>query len=424
MITTLPSMEAFGTQFQTSRREKALMAQHARWYEDDFRTLLPRTDNLASGYALLDTDDIIHFPLFSTASEFINDAVIGEMPAISTETDAQREWIDEHRSMIDRALRDATRYWSIHDLAVFTSEPGFIRAVDPTYYYRVGEPSQRDAVVGHIIAYPYREPDLEEINTGSDLERVPNRIKVLKVYPASETNPQGQRSTVQTFLISGEAGIVGQPVTAEEESPISAVCIAGRADSWYEGARDIASRILLEGSNIHQDLNRYRNRIQFVPASVAAAMRLSLPRQERESATGLDLRSKIEGKIRPMIALDAATGEEPFDFPEQGIDLSYAFEFYRSMWDSFFITAGVPPSSYGIGVGRGESGYAREKAQDAASSRARAYRRDLTDCLPQLSIAAGCPAMPKDLGFTWIAPPFKDRGQTEESVLMQLERAS
>ena len=86
------------------------------------------------------------------------------------------------------------------------------------------------------------------------------------------------------------------------------------------------------------------------------------------------------------------------------------------MLDLFFIASGLPPSSFGIGIGRGESGFARERAQDAASSRARAYRRDLAECLPILVRAAGIPGNGK-VSFNWSAPPFQDRSKRQQELL-------
>ena len=76
----------------------------------------------------------------------------------------------------------------------------------------------------------------------------------------------------------------------------------------------------------------------------------------------------------------------------------------------------MPVSSFGIGIGRGESGYAREKAQDASSSRIRAYRRDTADCFPGLCRAAGAPKAGM-LSFNWATQPFVDKSVAQEWLL-------
>lgn len=418
-ISQVPDIRAFGTGYHTQDLRKVQASERAEWYDARYdKTLLPPSSSIASGRALLADADIINLPIFQLASDFMANAVLGESPASSPNTQAQTAWVDENETMIDRALRRATRYWSIHDYAVFTAEPGYIRAIDPISYYRVGEPDQRDATVGHIIAYPYREPVLDEIQQGEAVfERIPNRIRVDKVYP------DGQGATTQVFEYDG-ASIIGRALTGEESSPYTAVVTAGAGNAWYHGAKDLAARIILGISNVDQDLNRFRNRIRWYPNSVATDMTNEVPQEQRieiadngsvRVLNSGEVKAKIERRIRPVVIL-SGDDTDPMDDGAGGIMLDAPFEQLRTALDLFFMTSGLPPSSFGIGVGRGESGVARERAQDAASARARAYRRDLTDGLPILCERAGAPAG-GPIGFNWSAPPFQDMTARQQELL-------
>lgn len=417
MIVTLPTMDAFGTGFQIGREEKYAMRDHSDWYNSDFRSLLPPRDSLARGRLLLpDQSDVINLPLFRLASDFLGNAVIGELPAHSPNSQAQEAWVERHESIIMRALRRATVYWSIHDYTVFTSERGFIRAYDPQYYWRVGDPAQRDELVGHILAHPYREVRIDEVNANvHHLERVPDRIQVLKVYPE---NPDSENptmpSTVEIYELSGRDGVVGRRLSGPSMSSVTAACVAGDGDSFYPGSKDLAAQIILDFSNIEQDLNRDRNMIELFPAEVADAIKRAAPRSQRSD----DLRGLREYLYTQRFPAASFDPERGMPQPrKESIRLDSAFEMLRSSLDLFFMASGVPPSSFGIGVGRGESGFAREKAQDAASARARAYRRDLADCLPILCAKAGAPPNGGMIGWTWASPPFQDRAARQAELI-------
>ena len=111
----------------------------------------------------------------------------------------------------------------------------------------------------------------------------------------------GGVSTVQTFQFTGN--IVGQPLTELEISPITSVCVAGDGESWYQGVREIASNILIGYTNLTRDLNRYRNRITYIPAGVGNSLRQSLA-EEGRSFNLATLKLEIESQINPVIALE------------------------------------------------------------------------------------------------------------------------
>ena len=153
-----------------------------------------------------------------------------------------------------------------------------------------------------------------------------------------------------------------------------------------------------------------------MPQSVVDSIRLSFGRRSTNNLT--QLAQRIEEVRNAYLGLDEDS--VPPEFSAEMLELQYHLESYHSLLDQFFLMSGVPPSSFGIGIGRGESGIAREKGQDAASSRARAYRRDLTQCLRELCVGAGMPD--EDVAFTWIGTPFESESARADRAMMLFEK--
>ena len=282
-----------------------------------------------------------------------------------------------------------------------------ITAVDPVAYYRVGAPDQPDELVGHIIAFTWREKTIEELNTIHDTE-IPNRMTVLKV--------SGGESRQEVFEYT--EGIIGNLIETEETA-VTGICVAGHGESWYSDVQDLAARIMTEYTLIFDDLNRNRNRPIYLPASIRTDIEFALQTKGLEAVTAEDVAREIRKIIRPYITLTEEDSQFPEGLNDSTLDLEAPFEAYNTSLDLFFIGSGLPPSSFGIGIGRGESGYAREKAQDAATARARRYRQDISDCMPDMVVGMGAPAN-GEYAFNWSSPPFQDRSAHQAEILGQL----
>lgn len=406
----LESMEEFGTGYHVNFPEPFERRKYNDWYDKRYNTLYRNEPSISNGRKLLDNQyDTIDLPVFKVASDFYNSAVLAEEPAMTSQTTSGTTWLEQNKGRILRALRRGTKHWSIQDYGVWTAEPNMIRAVEPTFYFRVGEPDQPDALVGHIIAVPWRYRTLDELNVHVQ-GNIPNRITVIKVG----VNEQGERfSTQQVFEFDGN--VIGSALTGLTPSTIVSVCVAGTGDSWYGDVQDLAGRIITSITLIDDDINRMRNQPRFVPGSLREKLNELLTINER-TPSPQQLVKSINELIRPVVVIDGQEDDASAYSTDKVIDLSGTFEALRTQLDLFFIGSGLPPSSFGIGVGRGESGYAREKAQDAASARARAYRSDLTECLPELVVGAGAP-QGGTYTFNWSAPPFQDRTARQQEII-------
>lgn len=411
------SMDAIseGFHYQFAELRDARLANE--WYAANYNSLLPQIPSTQNGLKLLrpdeSTDDLVVYPYHKLASDFIGQAAIAEMPGYGSADTGVMEWLDENFIYVDRALRRATRYWQIHDEAVLTAEVGandmpLIRASDPTNYIRIGELSQPDALVGHVLIYPYRQPESLAEQKQHTNQR-PNRVKVVKFI-------QDQLSVVEEYMFDGV--LVFGRMISREESPIRAVCVAGNRHGWYKESGGIVARLLITQSLIIRAINRYENRMRFIPPSLLTYLRAA--GNDRTPKTITELGRAIESVVNPYAPTGERQDESPPVFSAELLDLVHHLAVYNTNLDLFFLISGVPPNAFGIGVGKNESGVSREMGQNAAGSRARAYRRDLSQCLPELCVAAGMPDMP--VAFSWVGTPFES--ETDRSTrIMELFKA-
>lgn len=421
LMILIDNMDAVGEGYVVNFPEIGEQERHVEWYKGEFTSMFPEA-TVNNGLKLFDTTtDLIRLPVFSTTSNFYSAAALAESPSISTESLEAKAWIKDHKAMIEKSLERGARRWSVHGTAIITAEDGFIRALDyddNAIYLRVGERDRPDTLVGHVLLYPFYMPQEE----GEELVHnvnVPNRIRVEKFF--------GDNGTLQTFHFDGHT--IGVPVEGDagrlSASPITAFCVAGDGDTWYSRLDSIGSMLLIMISNIHGTIMRFENRPVYLPVRVYNMMREELERIQRmmQDAGNTDEEEPIitlqqvaqafDKLVRPRMGID--NEEEPPMGSAETLELVTQFEALRSYQDYFYLGSGLPPASYGIGVGRGESGIARERAQDAAATRIRAFRRDLSECLPNLVAGAGMPAA--DISFNWITSPFEDRSKKQEEVI-------
>ena len=411
MVALVSSFEEFGTGYHVNHPQVEMQKRWYRWYACDYSELLPpRTVN--NGLSLIDDDDLIKEPLFKTASDFISNSFMSDMPTPEVlDPDGEgAAWLKANARMLDRQLLRAVKYWSIIGQGVLTGEPGRIRAHDPTVYYRVGEPDDDDATVGHILAYPWREKTFEELQQPTNI--LPdNRITITKV------DAEGV-ATVQTFYYS-EARIIGEPYNAVAESPITAVCTFGLNDGWYEDAKSVAARIIISISLINMDINRWRNAPVYVPASIANDIKNSIAVQSGSTRLGTDVSLSevteyVKTRVRPVIAINEkdalAIGEA-----QMAPDLSHAFMEIDRFEETFGKIANLTPDAFGYRAPN-TSGVAMERAEDAAAARIQRGRNDVVECLPRLIKAAGFPA-DEDVSFNWTGNPFQNKSAQLDDLL-------
>ena len=388
----------------------------ARWYDADYTELFVGSDTMANGRAQLQKLNALpNIPVFRTASLLLTDAALSEMPAPSGATTEQQEWWEAQLPDIQRALQPAARQWGIYNLSVIAVEtpqgaPPRLRSVDPRYYYRVGRLDERDAEVGHILMFPFREGDIQIDQSNQD-GGVYNRITVVKVLP-------DKPPTTQTFEYAGSK--IGRPITAEMPSTIQAVFTAGEGDSWYGGARDAAANLMIAAGMAIVELNQYANRVTYLHAQAATAIAQAVAGSKENYNTERGRKAIIREfteTLRPYLILNP--DEDPPGDSAMPPDMEGRFRLIETFADLFYMISRMTPNIFGIGIGRGESGVAREQGAQAASIAVRRYRGQLADVLGPACILMGMPGV--KCGFVWPGPPFQSREAREEQVRLDWE---
>lgn len=379
-----------------------------QWYNSDFSTLVPQ-GTVDNGLQLLPRG-VTAIPLFQFVSDFSAEAAYADGPSYSTNVPAIDAWLQENYYKIDKALQRAVRYWSICDVAVLVASDDKVEAIDPIHYFRVGSPDQPDELIGHIIASRYVDRSFQE-QLQPTYQRTPNRIKVIKFRDGVGFE--------QTFVYHPD--IVGQPVTPLTMSLIKAICVSGSWNSWYGGIKELAAQLLITHSVHSAQLNRYANRATYLPIETLDAIRDSVPPGEARLSAQAAAKAFSE-MTRPVVGITQSE-DGSYNVPPESI---YSEDFQSRemhldrLWDIFYLASGASPQSYGVGVGKGESGFAREKAQDAAAARVRAFRRDMAECLPKVCRAMGCPD--GDITFNWSAPPFQSHSAHVDEIVRLYEK--
>ena len=395
------SLDQFGPGFQFVFPRVTAEERWDKWYNSDFASLWPEP-SIDNGLKLIkEQGDLITMPLFQIASDFYTEATVSERPAVSTDSEELRVWLEDNETELYKAIRRGVRKWSIKGrLILATHDDGTLREVDPTAYFRVGSFEDPDDLVGHVIAYRYYEYDELELKSPFSY-RHPNRVRVIKYAPEQNIN------TVQVFGFAGH--VIGEPMTGLEPAGISALCVGGDGDSWYGDAQRVAAQFMIRLTNNQRVLNLHDNRPLLLPQSILAN---NAPGDTRTNTQRLQAFREL---ISPVVTYHDEDKVGSIGVVGKDYALVEARESLFQLATLYYLISGLPPSAFGINIGRNESGEARARAQDRAAARIRSLREDLSRCLPVLIKGMGAPE--GDIKFSWRTSPFDNRDEREARIL-------
>ena len=370
-----------------------------RWYGGDYASLLPNA-TIGNGLKLFDRTDLIKVNLPKILSGFIEIATLAEPPNVSSDSAEAIQWTDENFEAVYRVIKEGGNWWSRKRVSVWvTFQDGTMDTIDPSEYIRVGRVTDPDVQVGHIILQVYTERTPDQL-LRPNAYVTPNRIKVYR-YAPSFTPPVNVEETYE-FTGTETYGVVGN-LLESKPAEITSMFVAGDRRPWMQDAKDLMARFMIKLTNLDTTLNHYDNAPRLIPNKWFLGdfgQRLDLgemtPTQRLEA---------YRNAVRPSFAVDDESGNIAYAVQEP------AFEYSRDLHALFdhilMFTIGASPQSVGFNLGAGESGIAREKAQDMLASICRSFRRDLEFGLPILFTGLGAPAVP--YSFSWASSPFENR---------------
>ena len=376
-----------------------------RWYNGQFETLFPPA-TIDNGRKLLAWDDIIKINLPRVFSQFYEDAIMSERPVV-TGADALIAWLAENGMGVWERIGRGVQQWSIKGTGVLVSyQGGMLRYVDSSNYFRVGDFADDDLQVGHVIAYPYYQPDRAEDLNNPTLVHPPNRIRVVRYAPAENVND------VTTYLFSGSSpdgygGVVGAVSEARKPAGITHLATFGYNDSWYQDARDLMARLMLRLSLGDLEINRFLNRMTMVPPGILADLR-----GRGDKRTDTEIYQAFTVLVNPVLSDDGESGQ--IGRVSEDLSTEEHARMVELIGNLLMMTTGVPPSVQGTGISPDASGTARDKAQDPAKARVSHLRRHLAAAIPLLIAGMGAPA--GELTVGWPGVPFEDKTERDTGL--------
>ena len=358
------------------------------WYNTRYNSLVPISRNKTNGYLSFDINDLIKLPMFRVASDFYKDAVISGYPIIEADNDQLAQWVADNKRHIEKVLKESVQEWSIKGYGVIcVHSDGSITKINPTNYFRFGNLIDSDRLVGHVITYPYYVDSANHYQVNSP--QPPNRIRIMKFAPQEGLN------TVQTFQFTGQS--IGNPIDSPSDAGIVDILTFGDNDSFYGPLQSLATALLSRLTNNQRTLNIDDDPILQIPIHLTAGK------------TTEELRRELEVK-NPIIthAPDSGEGGSSATYIGKATEMANKINLQQIFVDYFYFISGIPPTAYGIGVGKNQSGIALERTQDRASARVREVQEDIKSKMPNfLKQLPGIPA--GNLSVYWNDAPFENR---------------
>ena len=397
-------------------------------YEGDFSRLFTGTDNTIENGKKFFTNrkDIKTVNLFKLASEFYQRAVLSERPNITSQDQNMTKWLEDNTENIYRVLERAVRLWSVKDkLILMVDADSTLMAIDPSDYFRVSKPYNRESLVGHVIMTKWFDPLSEGSLLTPYTHRYPNRITVIRFSEVPEDDVMYNDVTTYQFSPSQLVGTIG-PVAANsagsgyeaggvvsgpEDADIKGILVVGDGQSWYPDVENAAELYFLQLSNTFRLFNIDSNRVQWLPKDALGDSDPTAPSSVQERA------NKFRQTVRPVALSDGMEGKQAS--LDNFNPLGEYMEFVSYLEELFRKGAGVPEDAWkrimaSGGTQGSMSGAAIERSEDQAAVRIRRLRTGISAGLPNLiKQMSGIEA---DVEVEWAHSPFEDKNKRREQA--------
>ena len=411
-----------------------------RWYNNEFDSLWRSAPaNIINALEIMERRDLIRLPIFEISSKFYQDAILSNETAVDTEHEPLRDWLAENRVDIFRAIGKALEYWSITGrFILMTTDAGEVRPVWPANHVFIVDPADADKVIGHnlvYLAWSEESPNAQVPPKRTD-ERPADRLIVHRIR-----EEQGVLSTRDMYTYAGaESGVIGSPIedATLTRSNLRAVYYAGNGQGFYGGLRDPALQACIRLTLLQRSLNRNADPHFFVPDSIGDAEIVrrrvfpttdvpdpDLPPPTTLGATPSLREQFLEGRgmLIQITPEDAGTwGYQTYDPQVQG-----QLDVIQWLFQTIYSISGVPPSAYGVNIGRGESGEARKAAMQRAAQLINEIRGEIQRIFGLVIRDMGAPIPPgqrpqEAVSIVWPESPFEDTATAIQTLLALEER--
>ena len=415
------SLDIIGPGFNIGQLPRlAAYRQFQQWYRNDFSSLYAETPSLTNGLTLFDFRDLKRLPIFSIASKFYQDSILARRPNVHTQDDALSNWLASNARQIFSTLDKAMEYWSVCGtgvIATYTSNK--IRQIDPAWHIPVQNPQDKDEIIGHAVMFPWYA------RTGGDIapstQRSMNRVTVVKYLIETDA------STVETFEMAGL--IIGNRLTGPDPSDLNGVFTFGNGVGFYGDMQGPVGEMMVAWTLLGRRVNRFSDPHLLLPQSSSGAT-ITLPDGTTVPTTlaqgGADARrSLLDGRGAMIEVPGETTGQ--YGYLQADVEIIATLDMMQWLSDVIYIASGVPPTSYGVSVGRGESGEARKQAMQRSAQLISEIRFAVELLFPEAARNIGAPVPEVNTGdhaltFVWPDDPFEDRQESVQTMLNMLDK--
>lgn len=328
--------------------------------------------------------------MFKHLSLFYQDMLLSERPAISSTNESRQEWIEEYKDNIFEALDDAIESWSVLGKGILmTQADGSIRGIKNFNYYPIKAAYDEKITLGHCFIYTYPEYPTDQMKTRTNFP--PNRARVVKYsnVPGFEIN------TIETYGFTGtqiQAPLGKNTLTKlidTQNSLVTSVSVIGKdSGTFYPDVEPHIRELILRETIDTRRLNSH-----------------SFPNLVAPATSGL---VGPDGRLlRPFpdtgSVLEADEGES-YSYLTPELEVAATHAKIQRIINYIHLTSRVPPIIFGLDIGKGESGAAREKLLQGPDGIIRRVRREIENVLNEVFDAMGAPE--GDTKIKWVADPF------------------
>ena len=382
------------------------LANYGHWYNGDFNELFSKTPTIDNALKTFDFTNMYKFNLFKIGSDAFANAALGEYPILQSENPQIDEWFKNGPElMMQRAIRQAARDWSIYGRSAIIVQRGIVINIPATDYIRVGELTQPDELVGHMIAHRYYER-LPSETVRDAMTRAPNRLKLIRYAPKENIND----STIFEFHGQGLTGVVGRIIEGPVPAGIEAIATIGTGESWIERAKEAAELAMIEAIFSSVITHNNWNPITLVPAQIHET-----PSLNEMPKTTVEILADLRTMLRPVLAMPSQPNPVEVGEINTTGDSGLAQANFDNAMNMFAMAAHLPPTVFGVDIGRGESGIAKEIINQSFVQEVSSFRSDTSHRAP--AIVQAIPDAPEGkFTYFWPLPVLYKKSEAVEQA--------
>lgn len=350
-------------------------------YNGNFQVMSQGVEaTIDNGLTVIDFSEAMWINWFWVASKFYQDAFTAERPTVTPQKS------EEVFEPIWRAIRRAVEWYSVKGRVVLIQKKdGTVTAVNPSFYYPIRAKWDAELTIAHALVYRWTEPQKQIIYE----HRVPDRARIVKFDKKLGIN------TVENYVLEGT--VIGEKLS-EEESDIENIYVFGEGerDTFYPALVPLVFELTIREAYESRLLNRHSSPIAIVPPNAGLV--------------GPDGNSRLDPKGN-TVEYEADTGTNKFGYLTWEGHLVDNREKIERLVRNIHLITGVPPVVFGIDIGKGESGQAREKLMFTAMSKVRSIRKEVELVLEEI--------LGGDTEVSWVSSPFTTEEERRAAVLRE-----